>query len=361
MVDISRLAAYTFDLPKNLIAQTPLAKRDDCRLLVADPQLRQYSDNHFHDLTHLLGPSDVLVINTSRVRRSRLYLQLNHQAIEILLLKRHSQGHWSALGKPGKKIKEGSLLFFAPRALPQKAPLPHSLALRCLGRQNEIFFLRFEQQGKPLSAAAEEAIIENGGDIPLPPYIKKNGDVGDSYQTVYSKKRGSAAAPTAGLHFTEALLKDLGRRGVGIIEVELQIGWGTFQPVRVSNIAEHVMPAEPYVISPAAAELLNQAVRQDKNLYPVGTTSLRALEDNWLRGGIFRPGEFSTNIFIHPPQTVQSVAGLITNFHLPQSTLLMLVAALGGYAFTFDLYRHAIAQKYRFYSFGDALFLKNKI
>lgn len=364
-MNYSHLQAYTFDLPKNLIAQTPSDERDQCRLLVADPLLKEYTDSRFQDIVKLLASGDALVINTSKVRNSRLYLKLNDRLIEVLLLERQGkdkEGYWSALCRPGKKIKVNSLLTLGNKGSHRESK--NSMALRCMGREKEIFFFKFEKKNGGFSTLEiEEEWIEEMGQTPLPPYIEPRDDLREAYQTVYSKKIGSVAAPTAGLHFTKNLLNALKQKGVEIIKLDLQIGLGTFKPVTTENVFEHNMHAERYCISRKAATCLNECVRQGRNLYPVGTTSLRALEDNWIRGRAkkFTSGEFVTNIFIHPPKTIQSTSGLITNFHLPKSTLLMLVASVAGYEFTFNLYKHAISNQYRFYSFGDAMFLKNRI
>ena len=359
-MDLTKTQSYAFDLPPELIAQKPLSKRDDCRLLVGDPLTATYFDSHFRDLTELLGNKDLLVLNTSRVRQSRLYLRLegSDRAVEVLLLSREAGGLWSAICKPGKKIKAQSVL-----------SLHKGVRLRCLGREGEVFFFKFEaislgeskKTVKALSRQQEEEMIESLGHLPLPPYIKTKDTVAESYQTVYSQKKGSAAAPTAGLHFTDVLLKALKEKGVEIVELDLQIGLGTFKPVQTKNIRHHPMHAESYSIRAGAANRLNRAVRKGKRIIAVGTSSLRALEDNWKREGQFIPGDFSTDIFIYPPQRIRSVQGLITNFHLPQSTLIMLVAAMGGPAFIQHLYQHAIFKRYRFYSFGDAMFLQNAV
>ena len=355
-MDLLDLNSYDYTLPKNLIAQSPLSKRDNSKLLIADPLKRTYFDGRFRDITQLLTSQDVIVINTSKVRRARLYLTLTKsekktekQKIEVLLLNRNNDC-WSALCRPGKKVKTNECLY-----------LEEKFNLKCLGRKEEIFFLKFEKNGQTLSQEKEEELLDQFGHVPLPPYIKQNDGFAKDYQTVYHKKIGSVAAPTAGLHFTKNLLKNLKEKGVKIIEINLDVGLGTFKPVKTTTISKHIMHAETYSISKKAAEFLNQFASEGRKIHAVGTTSLRALESNWLIKKKFTPGEFSTDIFIYPPNKIKSVSGLITNFHLPKSTLLMLVAAVAGYDFTMSLYRHATTSKYRFYSFGDAMFIRNTV
>ena len=347
------LNSYDYSLPQDLIAQEPLLKRDSCKLLVANSNEKTYFDCQFNDLVKLLTPLDVLVINTSKVRRARLYLTIEgkknkERKIEVLLLERNND-HWSALCRPGKKVKECDHLC-----------LNETVKLKCLGRKDDIFFLTFEKNGKNLTREKEEELIEQFGHIPLPPYIRQDVNfTTKNYQTVYNKKIGSAASPTAGLHFTQSLLKNLKEKGVEIIDINLDVGVSTFKPVKTATISNHIMHAENYTISEKTAELLNEFQKEGRKIQAVGTTSLRALEANWLLNQKWTPGSFRTNIFIHPPHKIKSINGLITNFHLPKSTLLMLVSAVAGYDFTKSLYQYAINKRYRFYSFGDAMFIRN--
>ena len=333
---------FSFDLPKELIAQTPLADRSASRLLVLDRQTGARAHRVFRDLQGLLRAGDCLVINDTRVLPARLIGARENGGgrVELLLLKRLTADTWETLVKPGRKAKPGDRLIFGGGIL--RAEITETT-----DGGNRI--VRFEYDG------VFEEILDQLGEMPLPPYITEKLDDRERYQTVYAAHDGSAAAPTAGLHFTPALLAELEAKGVSIARITLHVGLGTFRPVKVERIEEHQMHAEYYEIAEEAAALVNRCRANGGRVVAVGTTSCRTLESNADADGTLRAGNGWTDIFIYPGYTFKIVDGLITNFHLPESTLIMLVSAFCGRENTLAAYEDAVREQYRFFSFGDAM------
>ena len=336
---------FYYDLPEELIAQTPLERRDGSRLMVLDRETGALEHRHFFDLPDYLRPGDCLVLNDSRVLPARL---LGHRvpsggAVEVLLLKDKGDGVWECLTKPGRKTKAGTELSFGDGALT-------ATVLEALDTGNRL--IRFHYQGIFLE------ILEQLGKMPLPPYIKEELEDGERYQTVYSRVNGSAAAPTAGLHFTKGLLEQIAAKGVSIAYVTLHVGLGTFRPVKAEEITDHHMHAEFCMISAETAELLNRTKEQGGRIVCVGTTSCRTLESFADAQGRFRETSGWTDIFIYPGYRFKAMDALVTNFHLPESTLVMLVSAFAGREHVLNAYRTAVQERYRFFSFGDAMFIK---
>lgn len=337
------LSDFDFELPEELIAQYPLADRSSSRLLhITDSVIE---DGVFTDIENFLQPGDLLVVNDTRVIKARLY---GHKAtggqVEALIERVTGEYEAIAMLRTSKSPKPGAVITFAQGELSCNAEV--------LGRQDQFFELRFE---RPVLAVLDEL-----GNVPLPPYITHAADKGDEsrYQTVYAKHPGAVAAPTAGLHFTETLLKRLSEKGVDIEYVTLHVGAGTFQPVRVDNIAEHHMHSEWYHVDEVVAERVNQAKAQGRRVIAVGTTSLRTLESAAIAKGMIKAGSRDTALFITPGYDFKIIDALITNFHLPKSTLVMLVSALVGRERILEAYRHAVAERYRFFSYGDACFIE---
>ncbi len=338
----ARTSDYDFHLPADRIAQVPLDRRDESRLLVVDRASGRLTHRRIGDLAELVAPGDALVVNTTRVVRARLLGHRDSGApAEVLLLKPLGEERYEAMVHPGGKLKPGRRVHIADGFDVE--------ILEVTDRRTRIVRLH---TGEP----AVEA-IERHGHIPLPPYISRADAAEDAerYQTVYAREPGSVAAPTAGLHFTPELLSAIERRGARRVSVLLHVGAGTFKPVEVEDPAEHVMHEEWYSITDEAAELLNQTRAAGRSIWAVGTTSCRALESAVGDDGRFAATSGETRIFIRPPHAFRAVDKLITNFHLPRSTLLMLVAALAGYDLTMQAYREAIDAGYRFYSYGDAM------
>ncbi len=335
---------FFYDLPENLIAQEPLEPRDHSRLLVMERQNGSLSDKHFYDLLDFLQEGDCLILNDSRVLPARIYGKRadTGSPLELLLLTPHGNDVWEVLAGPGKKAKPGFLLTFGDGALTAEV-------LEVLEGGNRL--VKFSYEGNFYE------VLESIGQMPLPPYIKKKLEDQERYQTVYSRERGSAAAPTAGLHFTPALLEKVKAKGVDIGFVTLHVGLGTFRPVKVENIAEHKMHSEHYALSAETADLINRTKARGGRVIAVGTTSCRTLESIGMTDGVIQPAEGWTDIFIYPGYQFQVLDGLLTNFHLPESTLIMLVSAFAGYRHTMAAYEHAVAQEYRFFSFGDAMLI----
>ncbi|MCM3042170.1 tRNA preQ1(34) S-adenosylmethionine ribosyltransferase-isomerase QueA [Paenibacillus motobuensis] len=336
---------YDFELPEELIAQTPLADRSASRLLALDKRSGSIRHHHFSEIIQYLQPGDTLVLNDTRVLPARLFgvKEDTGAKAEVLLLKNLGNDSWEALVKPGKKLKTGSVIVFSDDL---KAVIESEGEMG--GR-----VLRFSYQG------IFNEILDRLGQMPLPPYIKERLDDQERYQTVYSKHEGSAAAPTAGLHFTEDLLEQIRNKGVDIAFVTLHVGLGTFRPVSVDRIEDHVMHEEYYVLPQETADLLNATKQRGGRVVAVGTTSARTLETVAQKcgdGPIVKSSGW-TGIFIYPGYTYKLVDALITNFHLPKSTLVMLVSALAGRENILNAYQEAIEQKYRFFSFGDAMFI----
>ena len=333
---------FYYDLPEELIAQEPVEPRDASRLLTLDKRTGRLTDGTFRDVRELLRPGDCLVLNDSRVLSARL---LGHRAatgaqVELLLLTPHGTDTWEVLAGPGRRAKPGDELVFGEGLL-------RATVLEILEGGNRL--VRFAYEGNFYET------LEKIGQMPLPPYIKKRLEDGERYQTVYARERGSAAAPTAGLHFTPALLDEIRAMGVEIAFVTLHVGLGTFRPVKEEEITAHRMHAEHYELSVETADVINRTRARGGRVIAVGTTSCRTLESVGLTDGLVQPAEGWTSIFIYPGYTFQVLDGLITNFHLPESTLIMLVSAFAGYENTMEAYRHAVAEKYRFFSFGDAM------
>ena len=337
--------SYFYDLPEELIAQTPAEPRDSSRLLVYHKGSNTIEHKIFRDITDYFKSGDVLVINNTKVLPARIYGKKDTGArIEILLLKRINLNTWEVLAKPGKRLKVGSIIVFNEEL------------------SGEIID-DTDFGGKIIKFAFNgvfEEIIERIGLMPLPPYIKKQYKDKERYQTVYNKTLGSSAAPTAGLHFTKEILNKLKDKGVTIVEVLLHVGLGTFRPVSEDNILNHEMHSEYIEISEENAKIINKAKSENRRIIAVGTTSIRVLESATDDNGVIHPCKKDTQIFIYPGYKFKMVDGVITNFHLPESTLIMLVSAFCGYDETMELYRVAVENKYRFFSFGDATLLINE-
>ena len=338
------LSAFDFNLPDNLIAQHPSQKRDHSKLLIANRESQKLEHKHFYDIYDEFGPNDVLVLNNTKVIPARLLgiKAETEAAIEVLLLKELHKDEWEALVKPAKRVKIGTKVHFGNGLL----------VAECIGVFDEgIRHFKMHYEGLFIE------LLEKLGTMPLPPYITERLNDASRYQTVYAKHDGSAAAPTAGLHFTEVLLNKIREKGVTIIPVTLHVGLGTFRPVSVDEITTHHMHKESYEITEESAKQLNQALKDKKRIIAVGTTTIRTLESNITENG-FIAGHFDTQIFIYPGYKFKAVDALITNFHLPKSTLFMLVSALSSLDFMQKAYQEAIKHEYRFFSFGDAMFIK---
>ena len=337
-----RTSDFDYDLPPSLIAQDPLPDRGGSRLLVLDRVGGAVRPGRFGDVVDLVAPEDVLVINVSRVIPARLHgKRETGNVAELLLVRELPDGTWLAMGHPGGKLKPGRRVTFGPDS---SAEIVEALG----GGLRRVRFVG------PLDGPAT---LAQYGEVPLPPYIRRapRHEDRERYQTVYAAHDGSVAAPTAGLHFTRDLLDRLRARGVALAEVDLHVGPGTFKPVETDDLAHHAMHAEPYRVSDAAAALINQRRDAGGRVWAVGTTVVRTLETLAGPGGRISPGAGETRLFIHPPYAFRTVDRLLTNFHLPRSTLLMLVCAFGGYDNVMRAYGEAIEQRYRFYSYGDAM------
>ena len=336
---------FYYDLPPELIAQTPLTDRSASRLLVLNKESGEISHEHFYDITAHLKPGDCLVMNNTRVIPARLYgcKEETGGKIEFLLLKRLELDKWEVILRPGKKAKPGSRFEFGGGLL-------RAEVLEVIEDGNRI--VRFEYDG------VWEEILDKLGEMPLPPYNKEKLSDKERYQTVYSKIEGSAAAPTAGLHFTKELLKKIEDMGVETAYLTLHVGLGTFRPVSVDNVEEHIMHSEFYQVSPETAEKINRTRERGGRIIAVGTTSVRTLETVADDDGRMRAASGETSIFIYPGYKFKAVDALITNFHLPESTLVMLVSALAGKENIFKAYNTAVREKYRFFSFGDAMLIE---
>mgnify|MGYP002523582332 FL=1 len=330
---------FYYDLPEDLIAQTPLEPRDSSRLLVYDRTTDEVFHRHFRDVGDYLKSGDLLVVNTTKVYPARIFAYTEHGGkVEILLLKRQNLTDWECLVKPGKKCKEGVVLV-----------VNEELKVKIISRTDDGGrIVRFIFDG------VFEDILSRVGEMPLPPYIHEKLKDKDRYQTVYCKQEGSAAAPTAGLHFTLRLIDELKAKGVEFAEVQLNVGLGTFRPVKTDDLEHHKMHTEFYVIDEENAEKINKAKREGRRVIAVGTTSVRTLETVADENGFVKAQSGDTSIFIYPPYKFKCVEGLITNFHLPESTLVMLVSAFASREKILELYNLAVKEKYRFFSFGDA-------
>ena len=339
-------ADFDFDLPEELIAQTPLEKRDASRLLVVDKETGAFSDQHFDQIIDQLQPGDALVMNNTRVLPARLYGIKPETGghVELLLLKNTQGDDWEVLAKPAKRLRVGSQISFGDGRLTATVvdELEHGGRIVCFGYEG--IFLE---------------VLESLGEMPLPPYIHEKLSDRERYQTVYAKENGSAAAPTAGLHFTEELLEQIAAKGVKLVYLTLHVGLGTFRPVSVDSLDDHEMHSEFYSLSEEAAQILRQVKAKGGRVIAVGTTSIRTLETIGSKfQGQIQADSGWTNIFIKPGYDWKVVDAFSTNFHLPKSTLVMLVSAFAGRSLTLKAYEHAIAERYRFFSFGDAMFIK---
>ncbi len=336
---------FYYDLPKELIAQHPVEPRDHSRLMVVDRKTGEIEHRHFYDVIDYLEPDDCLIINDTRVLPARIYgvKEETGAVVEFLLLTNKGDDVWESIAGPGKRAKTGTKFSFSDGLL--KAEVVDVL-------ENGNRLVRFFYDGNFYE------ILDKIGQMPLPPYITEKLEDAERYQTVYSKNIGSAAAPTAGLHFTDELLEKIKNKGVRIGRVTLHVGLGTFRPVKADDITQHTMHSEHYWLPKETADLINETHEKNKRVIAVGTTSCRTLESVAAFKGIIEEAEGWTDIFIYPGYEFKCIDGLITNFHLPESTLIMLVSAFCGYENTMNFYKKAVEEKYRFFSFGDAAFLR---
>ena len=342
-MEILRTSDFNYDLPEELIAQTPASPRDSARMLAYNSKEDRVEHKIFRDIIDYLTPNDVLVINNTRVIPARLYAnKVTGAKIEVFLLKRLNLTDYEVLMRPAKKAPVGTKLIFS-----------ENLHCEVIENQEEIGgrIIRFN-----VGEGTLEEELDRIGEVPLPPYIHEKLEDDEEYQTIYSKISGSSAAPTAGLHFTEELMQKIREKGVQIEEVTLQVGLGTFRPVSEENALEHKMHSEEIVVSSEVAERLNKAKAEGKRIIAVGTTTVRTLESAAVKKGHIEPCKKETNIFIYPGVDLKFVDALITNFHLPESTLIMLVSAFIGREKTLQIYNEAVKEKYRFFSFGDCCF-----
>ncbi len=336
---------FDYELPQELIAQDPLEDRSSSRLLVLDKETGEFRHDVFYHIIDELNPGDCLVINDTRVIPARLYgvKEGTGAGIEVLLLKRKENDIWETLVKPGKKAKPGTVISFGDGKL-------RGTVVDVVEEGNRL--IRFEYEG------IFEEVLDELGQMPLPPYITHVLQDKNHYQTVYAKHDGSAAAPTAGLHFTKELLAQIEAKGVKIARVTLHVGLGTFRPVKVENVLDHHMHSEFFMVDEEAAELINRTKQSGHRVISVGTTSCRTLESASTEDGVVHATSGWTEIFIYPGYKFKAIDALITNFHLPQSTLLMLVSALAGRENVLAAYEEAVRERYRFFSFGDAMFIR---
>ena len=343
MTDL-KTSDFYYDLPEELIAQTPAEPRDSSRMLVYNRERDTLSHEHFYDITKHLKKGDLLVINNTRVIPARIFGHIDGKqtTFEILLLKRLDYTHWEGIMRPARKARKGSVIKISDEL---------SATVEDVGEYG-IRTISFQFDG------VFEDILDRVGNMPLPPYIHETLEDKERYQTVYSKIDGSAAAPTAGLHFTPELMKKLEEMGVEFASVLLHIGLGTFRPVKAENILDHDMHTEYYEVDKENADKINRAKKEGRRVIAVGTTSVRTLESVADENGLVKECKGNTNIFIYPGYKFKTVDALITNFHLPESTLIMLVSALLGREKTLEIYRKAVEEKYRFFSFGDSCFFE---
>lgn len=340
-----KISEFDYHLPEELIAQTPLQKRDTSRLMVLDRKKKTIEDKHFYDILDYLHKGDILVRNNTKVIPARLYgiKEETHGHVEVLLLKDLGDDVWECLVGNAKIVKLNTIITFGDG----------SLKAQCIEIRDEgirIFKMIYD--------GIFYEILDQLGTMPLPPYIKEKLNDPDRYQTVYAKVEGSAAAPTAGLHFTDEIIEKVKEKGVEILDVTLHVGLGTFRPVKVDDVNDHHMHSEFYMIDEEVAEKLNQAKANNQRIISVGTTSTRTLEANFKKYRKFQATQESTNIFIYPGYQFEAIDALITNFHLPKSTLVMLVSAFASKDYIMEAYHHAVEEKYRFFSFGDCMFIQ---
>lgn len=339
-----KLSDFDFDLPEQLIAQTPLEKRDTSKLLVLDRKTGKIEHKHFYDIIDYLNEGDILVRNNTKVIPARLFgtKKETNGHVEVLLLKELHENTWECLVGNARIVKVGTIITFGDGSLKAECVEVRDEGIRLFKMIYEGIFYE---------------ILDRLGTMPLPPYIKERLENPDRYNTVYAKIEGSAAAPTAGLHFTEDINKKLLEKGVQIVDVTLHVGLGTFRPVKVDNVLEHHMHSEFYMISKESADILNKAKANGQRIISVGTTSTRVLESNYTKYHTFKETNESTDIFIYPGYEFKAIDALITNFHLPKSTLLMLISALANKDLIMKAYQEAIEREYRFFSFGDSMFI----
>ena len=339
-----KLSDFDYELPSELIAQTPIKTRDQSRLMVLDKKTGEYTHKHFYDIINELHKGDVLVLNDTKVIPARLIgtKEETGAVIELLLLKDLGNNIWECLSRPAKRLKVGTTIIFSDK-----------LKAEVVEKKDEgLVHVKLLYKGILMET------LDELGSMPLPPYIHEKLEDKNRYQTVYAKNIGSAAAPTAGLHFTEELLEELKKKGIEIVFITLHVGLGTFRPVEEENILEHHMHSEYYNMTKEVADKLNKAKKEGRKIYAVGTTSTRTLETIIHKYHEFRECSGNTDIFIYPGFKFLAIDGLITNFHLPKSTLLMLVSALSSKEIILNAYKEAVKEKYRFFSFGDAMFIK---
>lgn len=336
---------FNYDLPENLIAQTPLEKRDESKLMILDKNTGEIKHEKFHNIIDYLNKNDVLVLNDTKVIPARIIGEKidTKAVIEILLLKNTVSENWECLVKPAKRVKVGTVISFGDG----------KLKAICVKEEEEgIRLLKFLYEG------IFYEILDELGSMPLPPYIKEKLKEKDRYQTVYAKNIGSAAAPTAGLHFTKELLEKIEQKGIKLCYVTLHVGLGTFRPVNVEDVTKHKMHSEYYSMTKEVAEILNKAKKNGQRIVSVGTTSTRTLETIMTKYGTFKETSGWTSIFIYPGYKFKAVDAQITNFHLPKSTLIMLVSAFSSKEKILNAYNEAVKNEYRFFSFGDSMFIK---
>ena len=340
-----RLEEFDYYLPEELIAQTPIKQRDASRLMVLDKKNGEICHKHFYDIIDYLNKGDTLVLNDTKVLPARLIGEKvsTKAVIEVLLLKNKEGDTWECLVKPARRIHVGDVVSFGDGLLKLTCTEVKDEGIRVFEASYEGIFYE---------------LLDKLGTMPLPPYIHEKLEDKDRYQTVYAKEVGSAAAPTAGLHFTEELLEKIKEKGINIVYLTLHVGLGTFRPVKVEDVTKHKMHSEFYSLSKSVADILNKTRENGKRIIAVGTTSTRTLETVYEKFGEFREDSGFTDIFIYPGKEVKSIDGLITNFHLPKSTLIMLVSAIAGKDNILNAYDIAVKEKYRFFSFGDAMFIK---
>ncbi len=340
-----KLSEFDYHLPEELIAQTPLEKRDTSRLMVLNRKDETIEDKHFYDIIDYLRPGDILVRNNTKVIPARLYgiKEETHGHVEVLLLKDLGDNIWECLVGNARIVKMNTVITFGDGSLKAKCVYIGEEGIRHFEMIYDGIFYE---------------VLDHLGTMPLPPYIKEKLNDQNRYQTVYAKIEGSAAAPTAGLHFTDEILEKLQAKGVEILDVTLHVGLGTFRPVKVDDVLEHHMHSEFYMIDEKTAQRLNEAKSQHQRIISVGTTSTRTLEANFKKYGEFKATQESTDIFIYPGYQFEAIDALITNFHLPKSTLVMLVSAFASKDYIMKAYHHAVEEKYRFFSFGDCMFIQ---
>ena len=338
---------FDFYLPEELIAQKPVDQRDHSRLLAINKTNHTYEDKHFYNIIDYLQAGDVLVRNNTKVIPARLLgiKEVTKASCEFLLLKQIEEDKWECLTRPAKSLKVGARVDFGDGKMVGEVIEEKEEGLR---------IIKFHYKGIFLQ------VLDELGKMPLPPYIREQLCTNDRYQTVYAKFEGSAAAPTAGFHFTPELFDKIKAKGIQVVDVTLHIGLGTFRPVKVNDTDDHVMHSEVYEITQESADIINQAIAENRRIIAIGTTSVRTLEANYSKYGKIQPTKEATNIFIVPGYEYKVVKALITNFHLPKSTLIMLVSAFMGREFTLEVYKHAVEERYRFFSFGDSMFIYGK-